>query len=77
MILLAAMVQVWTIFLGRSLLCQNIRSNRVHMGKNVPMDTNANTIIQKEEINLSDLLLMNFVPCLEAQLPKPQVKEDW
>lgn len=31
MILLAAMVQVWTIFLGRSLLCQNIRSNHVHM----------------------------------------------
>lgn len=31
MILLAAMAQVWTIFLGRSLLCQNIRSNLVHM----------------------------------------------
>lgn len=31
MILLAAMAQVWIIFLGRSLLCQNIRSSRVHM----------------------------------------------
>lgn len=31
MILLAAMAQVWIIFLGRSLLCQNTRSSRVHM----------------------------------------------
>lgn len=34
------------------------------------MDTNANTVMQKEDISLSGLWLMNFMLCAAAQVQK-------
>ncbi|KYO33015.1 hypothetical protein Y1Q_0011326 [Alligator mississippiensis] len=62
---------------GRNQLFRDTRSNHVLMGGNVPMGTNVNTIVQKEETSLSSMQPMDSVQCKGIHLPKVSLPLDF